>query len=269
MKPDPVQPLKIAVITPYCYEDIGKLRRCHESVLSQADKCTHFLIADGEPKMELSTWDCRHICLGISHRDNGNTPRGIGGILAMNEGYDVVMYLDADNWYEPLHTRSVLQTHFLTSSDVIFSSRHIALLDGSIVDGDDPEDVQKLHVDTSCMSIFPNAYRALAHWCLMPQSLGPICDRAMLSLLQSEFTCAWTNYKSVFFESSYAGHYRMAGKEVPPNAKGIELISYEFTEAVIHEHASRAYRCLQHEIDCNCSGGDERVGVSIAALQVS
>lgn len=239
--------LKIAIVTPYCYEDIDKLRRCHESVLAQTTKCTHFLIADGEAKPEVATWDCRHIHLGVSHRDNGNTPRGIGGVLAMNEGYDVVMYLDADNWYDSLHASSVLYTHSLTSSDVIFSSRHIVLPDGSIIEADDPEDAGKLHVDTSCMSIFPNAHRALSHWLSMPQSLGPICDRVMLGLLQSEFDCSWTEYKSVFFESSYAGHYRLAGLEVPSNAKVVNKLSPQQMRHASEEFSRRAYRQLHFE----------------------
>jgi len=87
----------VAVITPYFNEAINKLARCHESVLKQSYPCTHFLISDGPRHRATLPWSVRHIELGRSHADNGNTPRGLGAISAMNEGYDVIMLLDGDS----------------------------------------------------------------------------------------------------------------------------------------------------------------------------
>jgi glycosyltransferase involved in cell wall biosynthesis len=97
--------MKIAVITPYYKESIEFLRQCHKSVINQdisTDHClTHFFIADGFPNEEVMKWNIKHITLPQAHSDNGNTPRGIGSILADVEGYDFIAYLDADNWFYP------------------------------------------------------------------------------------------------------------------------------------------------------------------------
>ena len=101
--------MKIAVITPYYKEPIAYLRKCYESVLSQGTKADHFFIADGFPNPELMSWDIKHISLSESHQDNGNTPRGIGAILATAEGYDFIAFLDADNWFHPNHINSMIE----------------------------------------------------------------------------------------------------------------------------------------------------------------
>ena len=71
--------MKIAVITPYFNEPLNVLERCHESVARQCDlgeaSITHFFIADGEGFKAVDNLSrFRHIRLGVSHNDNGNTP---------------------------------------------------------------------------------------------------------------------------------------------------------------------------------------------------
>ena len=43
--------LRAAVITPYHAEPLEVLRNCYESVLSQSVPCTHFMVADGRPRV--------------------------------------------------------------------------------------------------------------------------------------------------------------------------------------------------------------------------
>lgn len=234
--------MKVAVITPYHKEPIWKLERCHQSVRQQTDTCTHFLIADGHPRDEIRSWDCQHIILPVEHNDNGNTPRGIGSLCAMNEGYDAIFYLDADNWYQEDHVTSALYTHQATAADVVFSYRHVVFPDGEIMEADDPEDTSHSHVDTSCMVIFRSAYRALSKWCQMPQELGPRCDRVMFSQLVSEFNCVWSEYKSVYFETWYRNHFRMAGKEMPENARKGNPMNPDQFETLNQAYALRSYR---------------------------
>ena len=233
--------MKIAVITPYFQESLSTLQRCHQSVLNQSELCTHFLVADGPQRPELLSWECRNIALGRSHHDNGNTPRGIGSICAMNEGFDCIMFLDADNWYEADHAISVLYTQSVSGADVIFSGRHIVFPNGEFIEADDPEDLDKSHVDTSCMSVFSSAYRSLSNWCLMPQELGPWCDRIMFALFQNEFRCEWTGHKSVNFETWYTGHFELAGKEIPPDAKKLTILASDQHERINSEFRSRSY----------------------------
>ena len=101
--------MKAAVITPYYKEDISVLRRCHLSVLDQEVNCRHFMVADGFPNDSVSSWDCEHIILPSSHADNGNSPRAIGSISAMNQGYQLLLMLDADNWFCANHVSEALR----------------------------------------------------------------------------------------------------------------------------------------------------------------
>ena len=68
--------LRVAVITPYYLEPLEVLRNCYESVLSQTFPCTHFMVADGHPCEEVSSWAVEHIILPKPHHDLGNTARG-------------------------------------------------------------------------------------------------------------------------------------------------------------------------------------------------
>src|SRR5271170_4341899 len=99
---------RIAVITPYYKEPLAMLRHCHESVLAQDVGADHFLIADGFPSVDFTDAHVKHIALPHAHSDNGNTPRGVGSLLADAEGYDFIAFLDADNWFHPGHLSSLI-----------------------------------------------------------------------------------------------------------------------------------------------------------------
>ena len=209
---------KIAVITPYFKEPLEILQKCHESVMSQNISATHFFIADGFPKEELGHWDIKHISLSQGHDDNGDTPRGIGGLLAEVEGYNYVAYLDADNWFHPNHLSSLLEELEKTGADVSCSFRTIHALDGSELIGvQDSDEITLQHIDTSCYLIKRSAFEALNIWLSIPKVLSPICDRIFYAYLQHKnFKLAYTKNKSVAFRSQYKIHYQMAGV-IPPN----------------------------------------------------
>jgi hypothetical protein len=76
----------------------------------------------------------------------------------------------------------------------------------------------------------------------MPQELGPRCDRVMFSQLVSEFNCAWSEYKSVYFETWYRNHFRMAGKEMPENARKRIPMNPDLFETLNQAYALRSYR---------------------------
>jgi glycosyltransferase involved in cell wall biosynthesis len=208
---------KIAVITPYYKEPLEVLQKCHESVLSQKIPATHFFIADGFPKIELAQWNIKHISLAQGHDDNGDTPRGIGGILAEIEGYDYVAYLDADNWFHPDHLSSLMEEMEKTGADITCSFRTMHALDGSELEGvQDSDELSLEHVDTSCYLIHRNAFEALHVWLRIPKKLSPICDRIYyLYLKHKNFKLAYTKNKSSAFRSQYRVHYEMA-KVIPP-----------------------------------------------------
>lgn len=221
--------MKIAVITPYFNEPIRVLKRCYESVARQRElketTVTHFFIADGTGLEALDAFpNVRHLRLGLSHNDNGNTPRAVGGLCALSEGFDAICYLDADNLYDSLHLSSVIQEHENSKSEVVFSSRYSFFPNGDCYDfseAEGDEDRIRSHVDTSCINIFGSALRAVALWGEMPHSFGPVCDRIFFQYLTSHHRCSWTNQKTVFFETWYAGHFSRAAIPQPWNAKEI------------------------------------------------
>ena len=110
--------MKIAVITPYYKESTEVLHQCHQSVLTQNVSADHFFVSDGFPNVELMKWNIKHISLPQSHTDFGNTPRGIGSLVANIEGYDFIAYLDADNWFHSNHLSSLLNLHEETKADI-------------------------------------------------------------------------------------------------------------------------------------------------------
>jgi len=203
----------IAVITPYYKEPLTKLWRCHQSIMRQGPNVRHYMIADGFPQVELKQWNITHIELPQAHSDNGNTPRGIGGMLAFAQGFDAVTYLDADNWFGDTHIQSMQQTQHHTGASVVCSWRTVVLPDGTVVEQLDPEDRKKTHVDTSCFMITREVAFLASLWAKMPQTLGPICDRIFLGAAsEADPNLAWTHKQTVFFESNYMLHYKMAGK---------------------------------------------------------
>ena len=235
-EPPPKRARYVGVITPYYKEDTSKLRRCHESVLRQTGEVTHFMIADGFPNPEVDRWDVQHVSLSAAHGDNGNTPRGIGALLAFGQGFDAVAFLDADNWLADNHISSLLKTQRRRDANIVCSLRHIVLPDGTRVDQMDPEDAKNTHVDTSCF-LFTAERRFLAClWSQMPAFCGPVCDRVVFALGRQFRGFEQTAKQTVFFESNYAIHFRMAGKEV----EGVHDIPPEIWKRIRQpDHATR------------------------------
>ena len=95
--------MRVAVVTPYYKEPRGWIERCIASVAAQTHACDHFLVADGHAQDWIDGAGVRHLRLDRGHGDYGNTPRALGALLAVSEGYDAIAFLDADNWYAPEH----------------------------------------------------------------------------------------------------------------------------------------------------------------------
>lgn len=251
-EPQQHRPWRVAVITPYCSESPELLRRCHDSVLAQDYACTHVLVADGPGLSALASWECRHIVLGVGHADNGNTPRSIGALAAMNEGFDAVAFLDADNWYSPDHISSAIAQQAATDAAVVFSGRHIVFPDGQRLTLQPEEDRLHRLADTSCMVVFAPAFSSLALWAQMPRQLAPQCDRVMFSHLMATQHCTWTNRPTLFFETWYAGHFLAAGLLPPATAKFLALQPASAWEDAAH--------CFRHRSATPVYAGSDGIG---------
>src|SRR4051794_24560005 len=91
--------MKIAVITPFHKTPTPWLEQCLVSVARQTVPCTHFLVCDGDEPHDITIpASVKVLRLPDAHRDFGNTPRAIGSVSAISQGFDAIAYLDSDNW---------------------------------------------------------------------------------------------------------------------------------------------------------------------------
>jgi glycosyltransferase involved in cell wall biosynthesis len=216
---------KIAVITPYYKEPTEMLFQAHSSVLEQnTDEVVvdHIMVADGFPNPQVNGWKVKHFILPDSHGDNGNTPRGLGSLLAVSEEYDFIAYLDADNWYSSDHLSSLLRVWVETSADVCCSMRTLHQIDGSLIDAPlDDDELKKEFVDTSCYLLSKSAFKTVKIWLDMPKQLSPICDRVFFSSIKHHgLRLAFTGKPTLAFRSQYLGHYAKAGLPLSEFVKG-------------------------------------------------
>ena len=92
--------MKIAIVTPYSDEPASWVARACTSVLEQTVPVTHVLVSDGPRRTDLTgvaNSVSVHLELPTPASDSGATPRVIGGRWAVENGYDIVCYLDADD----------------------------------------------------------------------------------------------------------------------------------------------------------------------------
>lgn len=221
--------MKIAVITPYYKEATDVLAKCHESVMAQSVDVDHFMIADGFPNSAVDNWRAKHIKLHQAHGDNGNTPRGIGAMLAQAGDYEFVSFLDADNWFHSNHLASLLELYQKSRCQVVTSFRTFHTLDGTLIDITEPQEDRLEHIDTSCIMLHRQAFELLPIWLQMEKILGPICDRVFrAAVLHKRFIIKSTRQRTVAFRTQYEYHYSRAGLPAPECAKGSDEFKAAF-----------------------------------------
>ena len=213
--------MKIAIITPYYKEDIQCIEKCITSVANQTMACDHFLISDGYPQNWIDGRLVRHIRLGLSHNDFGNTPRGIGAQIAISEGYDAIGFLDADNWLDQTHAQSCLDTikssfssHF--DCDYVIAQRRLIRPDLSEMHL--PEDPNL--VDTNCYLFLPGSFYLLPFWNLMPKAFSNVGDRIFYQKISNENLISVKNStKTVNYLNLWEASYHALGEPAPANSK--------------------------------------------------
>ena len=212
--------MKVAVITPYYKEPRAWLERCLRSVAEQSHPVTHIVVADGHAQDWIDSWPVRHLRLDRAHGDYGNTPRGLGGLLAANEGFDAVCFLDADNWYGRHHVLSCVERAQQGTFDYLSTKRHMVREDGSILPLRIEEDCDGSHIDTNCYFLLRGAFHTLARWVLMPPPMTVYGDRVYLASLREEgLSTACTEQRTVHYLCTWAHLFRAVGEPVPDYAK--------------------------------------------------
>lgn len=247
--------MRVAVITPYYKESRSFIERCLSSVRMQTHAADHFVVSDGHPQDWLDGAGVRHLRLGREHGDYGNTPRTIGALLAVSEGYDAITFLDGDNWYEPDHVQVCVETLERTQADVVTTQRYWARADGTRMPVRMGEDDNGSHVDTNCFFLAFGAFHTLPRWLLMPKMMTMLSDRYYLASLRQEgLKEAGTGRRTVNYLCTWSGLYRQLGEVPPPFTK--EVLPLERLQAWIDR-----LEPTDHAIVKRLCGCDPRVPV--------
>lgn len=222
--PSAMRTCRCIVVTPYITEDRVTLQRCIQSVRGQSVGTEHLLVADGNPQDWIDHEGIRHLRLDRSHADHGNTPRGVGALLAAAEGFDAIALLDADNWIDRNHLEVCLNAAAGVGSkcDFVIARRRFCRPDGSVLPVQD-EPVSE-HVDTNCFVFLPGSYHLLCFWALMPKALSVAGDRYFWSGVRARglVGAVVTADVTVNYLTMWAGEYLKNGEAPPEGAKTIE-----------------------------------------------
>jgi hypothetical protein len=231
LDPQQHERLKIAVVTPYRDESIEVINRCRESVRTQDLKADHYqidhwLISDGSASA-FDTHDCEiHVKLPKANNDYGNTPRGIGAVLASNTGdYEYLTFLDADNWIERSHIRLAIEGNLHQNSEVTAFKRKFYTKDGRYLPNvRELDEDHRTHVDTNCLFIHRRAFSCLNFWMRIPREISIVGDRLFFAnLRRMGLAIHFSNLDTVCYSTDWVSHLKMAGHEVPENAKVMDL----------------------------------------------
>ncbi len=213
--------MKVAVITPYHKEEKKVLTRCCQSVADQTHHVTHILVADGFPSDVPKQFLAEHIVLSKPHRDFGDTPRLMGSLSAMAQGFDAICFLDADCWFEKDHVETLVSLYKKSGADVITATRMLRKLDESILGVCTESDGKKFN-DTNCYFISRKAYGVLPVWVYKEPCLAVVGDRVFWGELKKKHTTFHSLKPTVNYTTIFTHHYVMRN-EIPP--KGSKIIT--------------------------------------------
>jgi glycosyltransferase involved in cell wall biosynthesis len=249
---------RYAMVTPYFKEEKWLLERCIQSVRKQTVPTDLIVVADGFPQDWIDSEPVRHIKLDRSHADYGNTPRTIGGLLAVSAGYEAIGFLDADNWLEPNHVASCVEASERNAEcDYVIARRNLCRPDGSVIKFNDPP-VQSF-VDTNCFFLLPGAFHVIPHFSLTPIELSPICDRVFYTALKAKnLNVEVVAEKTVNYHCIWSYIYKLAGETPPPNAKG--GIDYKGMKQWLDALDKRGHDVLARRTGCRINVPDDAVG---------
>lgn len=212
--------MKVTIVTPYFREERAVLERCIDSVASQTVPTTHILVADGCPQDWIDERPVRHLRLDRTYSDTGNTPRGIGAVMAAGEDVDAVGFLDADNWLDPDHVQTCRDTA-LDENELgfVIARRRFLREDGSVLPLDDTE-IDAVQVNTSCFFVLRQGFPALGRWTVMPKPLSPIGHQMFLLALRGlSYNGVATDHPTVNYRCTREVYYRTAGERPPKNVR--------------------------------------------------
>ncbi len=208
---------RTAIVTAYYKEDRATIERCIRSVRDQNGLVDHILVSDGHPQAWIDEMPVRHIKLDQAHGDYGNTPRGVGAILSISEGYDAIGFLDADNWLASDHVSSCWATAAKSPEvDFVIARWHLRRPNGGILASIEDSS----HVDTNCFFFLGGSFHMLPHFSMMHKELSLVGDRVFYQALKGAgLTSVTVERPTVNYTCLWPTMYRRAGEEPPAEAK--------------------------------------------------
>lgn len=217
---------RVLVVTAYYREERALIERTMRSVRAQtvvasgAAVVDHLLVADGFPQAWIDEAGVRHVRLDRAHGDYGNTPRGVGSVLAISEGYDAICYCDADNWYEPTHVEDCLKAAAAggEATGYVIARRIMRRPDESVIPiADEPITT---HVDTNCFFFLPPSFHLIHHFAAIPRQMSVIGDRLFFAALRvAGLKVAVLTRPSVDYHCLWDPIYRAIGETPPEGSK--------------------------------------------------
>lgn len=214
--------MQVAIITPYYKEPPDQMEQCLASVRAQTTKVAikHYLVADGHPQAIPDSPAIVHVKLPTAHGDFGNTPRGIGSMLAVSEGADVLMFLDADNYLDADHVELCLVAA-AAGQDIVIARRRIVTPDRRVlIEDPDGNDFANDYPDTNCVILMPGAVHLAHHWAIQPKPLTVYGDYVFWNSLRAHpLSGKVMGRATINYRTAWRVHYEQAGETPPPDAR--------------------------------------------------
>ena len=209
--------MKVAVVTPYYKESRKTLWRCIASVANQTyDDVVHIMVADGYPQDWINDTTIHHIALP-NVGNFGDTPRAIGAAYAAGLDVDAIIFLDADCWLPPDHVYQLVGVAINSCVGIVTCQRNI-WLDGEEM-GICSESNGLGFNDTNCYLITKPYFSVCSAWAFKNQKDAIVGDRVFWNAVQRCGANIVRAVSAVNYQSDYAHHYQMFGKEIPKTAK--------------------------------------------------
>jgi len=214
--------MKVAVVTPYYKEPSDILLRCIRSVRNQTHKnVKHFVVSDGYPQ---NIRKVEHIKIPPS-ADSGNTPRGVGVLVALAQGYDAIALLDADCWFSPNHIKNMVDTMVREDAPVVTCPRQLWNPDTGLCFATDVESDGNHWNDTNCFLIRRDAAHLFAGWMFGDKKDAYMQDRVFWQRVkESGLKIARNHLPTAHYWTTIAAHYLQHNE---PMCKGAKVIIQE------------------------------------------
>ena len=216
--------MRVAVITASHKPRPEWLRQCHESVRAQTHPCLHILVADGGACEPPPGFEGQFINLQHHHNDSGDTPRSIGALSALAQGFDAVSWLDDDNWYYPERVARLVAVQQRSRAAICTCTQDIYTLDDRRLGPSRDIDGAKF-VDTNCYLLTRAAAGLLPVWATMPVGWHVCGDIYFFDRVKrSGLPRAHLQESLVGYRATRSHLYRAFGEEPPPGVKDSEAI---------------------------------------------